>query len=277
MTRHATFKTRLRRVRDGTPPSGDERADLLATMTDHLGSTDPELRDELIYRILANWVAEDVLTDAEVRDLLETCLDNNHLFLNLGARGDDSVFTRSFSVLYVAVALYRHNRTPFLSEKTVETVEERLLEYTEGERDRRGYVDEKGWAHAPAHLADALDELAQCSMVGADGLEAILGAIRTQATTPETIYVDGEDDRLVTAVLSVAERGVLDEAVLERWVASLGDLERVDDGGWPVDNQAMTNAKAVLGSLYCRSVDADVPESLRHRVLETRAELAGIE
>ncbi|WKL05120.1 DUF2785 domain-containing protein [Paenibacillus amylolyticus] len=30
------------------------------------------------------------------------------------------------------------------------------------ERDYRGYDEEKGWAHAIAHAADVLDDLAQC-------------------------------------------------------------------------------------------------------------------
>ena len=275
MTNRRILTERIAAVRNGETLSPEEQTDLLTAMVDHIGSPDPKLRDELVYGTLAGWIIDGVITDEAVRDLLMTCLDDEHLFSDIGNRGDNPVFLRSFSVLYVAAALHRHNDTPFLSDDEVREISARLRRYGQRERDLRGYVEEKRWAHAPAHLADALDELARCSAVSADGLEAILDVIREKTKTGATVYIDGEADRMVTAVLGIVERGVLDDVTVEDWVTSLGDIERTGD--FSIDHRIRTNVTAVLGGLYCRSVNGDLPHSIRQRILETRTEVTGFE
>ena len=103
---------------------------------------------------------------ATLRRILVTVLDDEHLFLHLGARTSDSVFTRSFSVLLVALALHHHQNQPFLSAEDLRRVKADLCRYIEKENDLRGYVVGKGWAHAPAHAADALGALAKCETLG---------------------------------------------------------------------------------------------------------------
>lgn len=275
MVDHSALKTQLRDL-DVEMLSPTERTALLAEMTAHIGAADPELRDELIYGTLAGWIVEEELSDAEVWTLLETCLDDDHLFFDIGSSGDDAVFKRSFSVLYVAAALHRHNQTPFLSESEIQRIVTRVLQYGRQERDRRGFVEQKGWAHAPAHLADALDELAQCQGVGSDELEAILDVVRVHTRTNETVYTHGEDDRLVTALLRVLERGVLADQTVCDWVSSLGDGLSSPDA-WLENSNSRTNVKAVLSSLYCRSVGVNADESIRNCILETRREVTGFE
>lgn len=270
-----TLDRRLRETDDGRALSDAERTALVDAMVAHLGSPDPELRDDRIYATLAPWIAEGVLSEKAVRDLLDTCLDDEHLFFDLGSRGEDSVFVRSFSLLYVAAALYRHTHTPFLSDAEVATTATRLFEYGRRERDLRGYVEGKGWAHAAAHLADALDELAQCEAVGAADLAAILAVVGETATTTETVYAHGEDDRMATAVLTVLDRDVLDEATVREWVASLADVPQTGDPS--IDFRAVTNGKALLGSLHCRSADGDVPAAVRETIREARADLTGFD
>ena len=38
-------------------------------------------------------------------------------------------------------------------------MKDKLISYVNREKDVRGYVREKGWAHCMAHVADAFDEL----------------------------------------------------------------------------------------------------------------------
>lgn len=271
MPTDASLRARIRAARDDS--TAEERTALLPELVEHLGDPDPELRDELVYSTLARWIVEGVLSDDEVRSLLRTCLDDDHLFDGIGSRGDDTVFTRSFSVLYVAAALHRHTRSPFLSAATIETVERQLLDYGRREIDRRGYVEGKGWAHAPAHLADALDELAACSAIEADGLSGVLEVISVHSRASDVGYVAGEPDRLATVVFRVADREGLTDPTLEAWVRSLGDVERTGD--LPSEVHEVSNVTAVLSALYCRSAGGELAESVRETVLETRAEVSG--
>ncbi|WP_312027537.1 DUF2785 domain-containing protein [Brevibacillus brevis] len=49
-----------------------------------------------------------------------------------------------------------------------------LFSYIRQETDLRGYGEEKRWAHATAHAADALDDLTQCSELDQTDLSGIV-------------------------------------------------------------------------------------------------------
>ncbi len=131
-------------------------------MAAHIGSPDPELRDDLIYDIFAHWIEADLLDAGQLKQLLDVSLDGSHLFYRIGESGTDSVFTRTFSALVIALIVDAHRRHAFLTSGELHRVKDEIEDYLCRERDVRGYVDGKGWAHAVAHAADMLAELAQC-------------------------------------------------------------------------------------------------------------------
>src|SRR6266702_7175370 len=126
----------------------------------NLGSPDSELRDDLTYMIIANMLDQQQLKAAQVETLLLEILGPNYLFYRIGETRTNAVFMRSFSNLIIAAALYVDARAAksLLTPGLVQNIKVALLRYGHEERDWRGYVEGKGWAHALAHLADALDE-----------------------------------------------------------------------------------------------------------------------
>lgn len=79
-------------------PSGQEAFPLALELSGDLGSTDPELRDDLAYSILYSWIAEQRrLSHEQLITLLEKWQAN--LRVGIGEVGTDSVFLRSFSVI----------------------------------------------------------------------------------------------------------------------------------------------------------------------------------
>src|SRR5574342_44321 len=92
---------------------------LITQMADNIGSTDSELRDKLIYTAFYYLIKQDYLNELQLTHLLETCLDENHLFLSIGSTDDDSVFTRAFSSLVVALILGKDSSDRFLSDALV--------------------------------------------------------------------------------------------------------------------------------------------------------------
>lgn len=203
------------------PPNTYE---LVLEMTAHIGSPDPELRDELIYSTFSKWILNGVLSADEMKKLLHIILDDQHLFYGIGETDTDSVFTRAFSVLVIPLILIAHKNRPFLQKQDVHQLNETVVEYVELEKDLRGYVDAKGWAHAVAHAADALDDLAQCQELGKSDLQRILDAIRAKVTVTQTTYIHSEDERMVTAVMSVLDRNVLTNEEIDLWIKSFSDL-----------------------------------------------------
>ncbi len=92
----------------------------LEALLQNFASTDPQLRDNLTYSVLAHAIidqdSQQKLTTSQVEDLLLTCIEEDHLFYHIGEAGTDTVFMRSFSLLIIAAILFADAKTPRLSE-----------------------------------------------------------------------------------------------------------------------------------------------------------------
>ena len=91
------------------------------------------------------------------------------------------------------------------------------------ERDVRGFVPGRGWAHAIAHGADALGVLADSPHLGpqrADG-----GARRARRpgarADPGPAARSGEPDRLARATMTVLRRRLVPLRIIEPWLARM--------------------------------------------------------
>jgi hypothetical protein len=257
------LKALLSKIQDDDYRIGEGRDYFLLTMemAAHIGSPDPELRDDLVYDILANWITADHLDSGQLKQLLDVCLDGSHLFYRIGESETDSVFTRSFSALAIALIIEAHRRHAFLSRDELRPARDRIEDYLLRERDLRGYVDGKGWAHAVAHGADMLDELARCSGLSEpEDLMRILSVIKTLAETNYYACIHEEDERLVTAVISVLDRKILADQAIIGWLESFPDTRKI--GKYPDDLYLRANVKSFLRSLYLRLSKLDDNASL---------------
>ncbi|MED1798512.1 DUF2785 domain-containing protein [Brevibacillus porteri] len=172
------------------------------------------------------------------------------MLFKLGETNTDSVFTRSFSMLVIPLLLMRHRESPFLSRENIHAIKEKVFFNVREERDYRGYDEEKGWAHAIAHAADALDDLAQCSELDKSALITILDLVYEKMTITDRIYSDGEDERMVTAIVSILNRKMLSQSYVEQWIQSFGDVDKSSEF-LPAFKQKI-NIKNFLKSLYFR-------------------------
>jgi hypothetical protein len=242
---------------DGAVPEGHTVDELTPELLALLGSTDPILRDEVAYPILDTWIHSGAYSDDRLRALLDQLGEN--LTAGLGEQDTDSVFLRTFSILVINEILEEDNLRPFLSEAEVRSWLERALAYLADERDLRGYVPGKGWAHSAAHTADTLWVLSRSRYLGAPELERLLAAVANKIVTPVAhIYLHLEDERLAAAVSSALRRDLLELPFLSAWLDRLAHpvgekrwIETVDD---PAQAAAYHNARNFLRSLHIQLV-----------------------
>lgn len=215
-----TLKTRLQQLAaaEFADPPAAELPDLIAAMTTYIGAVDAELRDKLIYPAFATWIEAGLLDESQLLHLFELASDDEHLFYRLGEPESHSVYTRTFSLLLFPLILGRHREKPFLMPDQIHAVKERVFIYLEREKDRRGYVPGNGWAHAVAHAADVLDDLALCTELGAGDLREILRLAAATLTEPRFVYTHDEPERMSIAVFAVLSRQVLSEAEVKGWL-----------------------------------------------------------
>jgi len=228
----------------------------IAGMLKFIGHTDGELRDKLIYSTFYSWTFNGTISVTQMKHILATCLGEQYLFFGIGERDTDSVFTRAFSSLAIALAFCLHEKTPFLTVTDVQGIKEALLLYVSREKDYRGYVDGKGWAHAVAHVADALGNMVCCEVAGKfcfdrPELLEILDAVKTLVLCKDCIYTAEEDERLIFVINAVCACKILTNEDLTAWIDSFNPTENEWwKGNVPNDYYLHVNRKNFLRSLY---------------------------
>jgi hypothetical protein len=247
-------------------PSDRPLADLTAELTGLLGDVDPQRRDKLAYPVLATWIERGVYDD-----LLPGLGDGMAagLGVGLGEVEGDRVFRRSFSALILGECIARDALQPLVPGGKVLEWGDRIATWFLSERDLRGYVPGKCWAHAIAHGADALGTLAGSPHTSVGELTVILDVIAERVMQPsDRVFSSGEPDRLALATMQVLRRDRVPFDLIEPWVERLGhhassrplrrDIDPYLHGG---------NADAFLRALYFQLAFAPKPPAVRSNVL----------
>jgi hypothetical protein len=253
-------------------PEGHSLEELTNTLFGFLGSTDPELRDEIAYIVYANLLKRDLYTNEEIQNHIRELLAN--LENGIGETESDSVFLRTFSVLFLAEIVHNDNKKELFGKDQILAILEKGLWYLASEKDPRGFVPVKGWAHALAHTADLMLVLGRNRHVEADGLERILqGIARKLVSSTDWVYIHGEDERLANTVMAVIQRDLLTIGFWEEWLKSLTEPEQSWKGAYMDEGQAKAfhNVRNFLRSLWIAVHSSD---DLSHKAM---IELAAFE
>ncbi len=234
------------------PQDESELLSIIPEMLLHIGVTDSYLRDDLIHTAFGTWIlGYDIISQKQLHELLFTVMSEQYMFYKIGEQGTDTVFQRSFSILLLPILLIAHRTKPFLTSDEVRQIKRNLISYLKSEKDRRGFVKEKGWAHAIAHAADAIDDLVQCPEMVEIDLKEILETLHIVISVQDTAYVYGEDERLVTVVIAIIRRGLLSDSELDRWIRDFSEAVFAIHSV-PQNFIIRTNVKNFLQALYFR-------------------------
>ncbi len=260
---------------ESTWPSDKSVHDLALELASFAASPDPELRDEIGYEVSARWIGAGRLSVADLKELLHVHLTNLHK--GLGAGESDGVFLRSFSALHLSLLVSRDARQSFLVEADFRALVRAIVKLLKEERDRRGWVEGKGWAHPIAHAADAAKFLARKHFLDPEQAALLFAGLEAGLEGPNTW---GENDRLAAAAQALLPREVFDPEIFDaRCAAWMLDAAAV----WqtkPFDAQMFRrseNRKQFLRALYarlCASSEQDEQRTLlAKRALETLAKM----
>lgn len=146
------------------------------------------------------------------------------MFFKIGEENTDSVFTRSFSFLVITGVLTKDRQIKVLADENIKHAFKESVNYLQNERDTRGYVEEKGWAHSVAHEADLLESLVRHPKMIKENFDEILNTIHN-CLFKDATYID--DERLIFVIEAFIDRG-LNEKILEQWVIKIwNELELI--------------------------------------------------
>lgn len=209
-------------------PEGEKAFALAKELSGNLKSSDPELRDDLAYSILATWVLRPgVLNGEELLALEEEW--RGSLQKGIGESGTDSIFGRSFSALCLSALAERELTTPFLGVERYRKLLDAALNYLRDEKDSRGFDAKKGWIHATAHTADLLAALARHPLFTQQDQSTVLKAIGQRIETAHVIFSFNEQDRLANVIAAMAGRQDFLATGFETW---LRQMDQADQSIW---------------------------------------------
>lgn len=244
---------------------------IIDLMLKDIGNLDPELRDDLIYYTFTKLIGSRQIDDEKLKWLMIKILDKDHLFYLINEDDEDAVYTRTFSILIVACVLINHRETPIFTRNEVKNIFDKVIAYSKLEKDYRGYVEGYGWAHSTAHTADVLDELAMCKEVEVEDLMLLLEMIKLKVCIGNYVYVHKEDERLVTAFMSIIDRDLVGLEYIKQW---LNSFEAVENSSNPMENYAMKlNIKNYLRSSYFRLLKEGVSSDLQNHIVKLLDEI----
>ncbi|MBM3123571.1 MAG: DUF2785 domain-containing protein [Chloroflexi bacterium] len=196
--------------------------DLTEELFTYLGSTDPDLREEIAYETFASWLNKRHYQPEQIRGYIVPLVIN--LQSGLGEIDSDGLFLRTISILMLAEIVHTDNKRIILEREDVFSIYDKSLVYLAEELDMRGFVPQKGWAHSLARIADLLSVLAGNRYLARVELENILSAISERVTADNNpVLIHGEDDRLARAVIAANQRQMLDEFFIKQWLHVLVD------------------------------------------------------
>ncbi|WP_165964896.1 DUF2785 domain-containing protein [Periweissella cryptocerci] len=198
--------------------------DLLAQMLANIGNPNPKLRDEVIFNAWGELISNNRLTDEQLHALFLQIYQDQRLFIGIGGEESDAVFTRSFTALLLMLLVYRHFENPWLNDSEAELLAEMALDYLNQETDKRGFVTDKGWAHAFAHGSDFLASVVALPSFDEQKVGRALAAL-DRALLEFGPFTAGEEGRLDNILIKLMGEDWLLEDELLQWLDGL--LEQV--------------------------------------------------
>jgi hypothetical protein len=258
-------------------PAGQAAAPLAMELAAMVASKDPELRDNFGYEILANWIHRSGKLNAEDLDGLRKFFVPVAL-KGLGELEADSVFPRSFALLNLKELAAADLKAPYLTQTTFDALFELAVNALSAEKDLRGYVPEKGWAHATAHAADLLRILARNNKFTFAQQTRAVAVIAARIRSAGIVFSWGEDARLAAALASVGNRENMDTATFDAWFAALiAEHQQLWAGAFDasayVRVRAQVNTLTQLAALVARQPVGAYPAKLRDALHATLAKV----
>lgn len=168
-------------------------------MLKNIGNTNPYIRDNLVYTLFATGFMNSAFTLVQQEHTIDYFFNNDLLFKDILEPQNDYVFTRSFSALLGAIILECDDDTSILNDNQRQEMFKWSIQYLKLENDYRGFVTDKGWAHAIAHGSDFLGSSLSHTKFHLTNVNDLFITLQTVINRLETPFWNNEEARLASA------------------------------------------------------------------------------
>lgn len=195
-------------------------------MLEHIGDPNPVVRDDIICSLFYTVFDEHRISISQARMIFNYIYDNHLLFLNIEKHQNQDVFTRTFSVLVLALLLDSdcrlENGISILNSDQRQSIFHDAMRYLNEEKDHRGYISGYGWAHGIAHDSDLLVEVVKHPNFKNSDVDKILGSIDNLIFSLEYPFTANEESRLSNIIaIGLVDSKRLNESQINLWIRNL--------------------------------------------------------
>ena len=259
-----TYITDLKQIISGE--SIEMSHEFLDKMIENIGSVDPVLRDELNYSAFWKLINNDQLSKQQIEYILTNLLNKELLMVDIENPVSDAVFTRSFTVLFFAAILHVDASIKIVDTELVRRTIDASLQYLMKEQDLRGFVENKGWAHAAAHGADLLESIAMHPFSTEEDALKILTNIN-QIFSIASGFKDDEEERIARSFVTLSQHH-LTESQLSAWLIEQAQTlkKRKNDTNKLQSYYALLAFKNFLKSVYFLLERENIHESMQSTI-----------
>lgn len=194
----------------------EPQTEFLNDMIQHLGDADPQVRDELNYRLLIDLVQYHILSDEQKQQLIDEIVSQNLLLGTVGSTHGTTVFQRALSTEWLRLLLTEDQMKSELGKKILEDA----LLLMERERDLRAYTEE-GFAYSVGNAALLIYVLLQERQEYTTYAAPVLMAIQSNFWK-EHVFTDDEEERFLSLIELLLANGI-EEDLLVEWIEQIFD------------------------------------------------------
>ncbi|MHA5099977.1 DUF2785 domain-containing protein [Oenococcus oeni] len=192
-------------------------------MLQNIGNTNSHLRGDLIYNLFARGFDEDAFTFVQKQLITNELIESGNLFKAIKLDQNDFVFLRSFTALALAEIISADGKKNFLSDKDRKKLFSMSIVYLSSEKDFRGFVSGKGWAHTVAHGSDFLAASIRNPLFSLDMVDKSFKVFFYILNQLETAFVDNEEQRISFALISALESNKIIETEFVDYLLKLNE------------------------------------------------------
>ena len=210
-------------------PMGIDADALADEMKEALASVDGILRDRLVLNGFGKLIESGNVSDEKCRSIFDELISDKYLLKGLGKECDDSVFGRAFSG-YAILSFLEYSEgkdEKIFTEADHLQAFHAVLKCFNEEKDLRGFVDGRGWAHSIAHNADCLAEFVSSGKLGHKQHMDLLLSIKRRIFQGHSAVIS-EYDRILGPVLGILDGGIITEQEFADWLDNICTYEKTE-------------------------------------------------
>ncbi len=191
-----------------------EKQALMLQLLNCLASPDPELRDDIAYSAISQWLRQDRFDDEVYLRMFKQLL----AVLSANVIDKHNVY-QPFAALALSEIVRVDRITPYLTDAQRQQVINVVSDYFLAINDYRGFEQGVGWRHSIAHSADVFLQLALNQAISSEQLTQMLNVLSQQINANgQHFYVYGESRRIAMAVTYILLRQTTSVQAWQEWL-----------------------------------------------------------